>query len=752
MSTSASVTVLDENGHGLSGVGVYLDDISRLRVIQLGKDVTNTDGRVTFSYAADAADPGSPGKQARLLRLRVQVGQHVLKEVQRADSPQALTFDPITLKTGERDSRLATLGTGAPARVTQANAVRWLVDNEAAWGRVQDVIEFAGTHKGKLDVMQLQIDVEDFSHAFRVEKPLIVLRFDPNAPLDAAHRRLLNEKDVRIERSLLAQVQRGTELRIQIPKMRLDRRGLAVVGAITGLTLLLVVGALCSILVAVILAVAVPIAGISTVLYLVEHRDFSTRFGRRKLSRWFDQAIADLQSAPPTNPPAPPLGAVRIVDLRLRSNNVFHTKMVVDRDVEAVLLGSPFEQHYFDSQHVLEEPRRGRDASKGPIHEMSVAVRGPAVGHLQEVFNSHWNIAEPSDPLPPTPGLPDAPANLNDGEFRCSVQVVRTFDKMFAPATDGEKGVLEAYLRGFHFAERFIYIENQYFNNDTITQGLIDALKAKPKLEVILLLNPAPDMPMYLSWQQKAIQKIIDALGGEMPAKGRLGVFSTWTHASKQSTGQSHPTLVDNYLHTKSALIDNRWATVGSANLDGVSLDFLQYLPTLLDGDVRNTETNVVVFDDVSPTVPAVDALRRRLWSEHLGLPETDLADAPDKRWLPVWRQQADAKKAALTANLDTVVSSRVLEWPSTSFEQRLCFCDRLRADRSHSTARVYLQELLKPKDVPAEIVASNGPGSYEFTYGAFPNTTVPGSTPASAAATPIAGAAAIADDEAAAT
>ena len=39
---------------------------------------------------------------------------------------------------------------------------------------------------------------------------------------------------------------------------------------------------------------------------------------------------------------------------------------------------------------------------------MSVAVRGGAVGHLEEVFNNHWNIAEPSDQLPVTPAIPTA--------------------------------------------------------------------------------------------------------------------------------------------------------------------------------------------------------------------------------------------------------------------------------------------------------------------------------------------------------
>ena len=128
-------------------------------------------------------------------------------------------------------------------------------------------------------------------------------------------------------------------------------------------------------------------------------------------------------------------------ELKLRSNNVTHAKLVIDRGVEAVVLGSPFGQLYFgDTQHVFDDPRRGGGPSKGPIHEMSVAVRGGAVGYLQEVFNNHWNLAAPDDKLPVTPAIPSAPTSLKDGEFLASVQVVRTFDKMFAPATERRAG------------------------------------------------------------------------------------------------------------------------------------------------------------------------------------------------------------------------------------------------------------------------------------------------------------------------
>jgi phosphatidylserine/phosphatidylglycerophosphate/cardiolipin synthase-like enzyme len=729
MSTSATGKVVDENNAGISGLNVQLEDISRVLVVSLAKGTTNSTGAFTLTYADDLPVTNQPGSQVRQVRLRIMLGQHVIKEIVQADSTQAtLAFGTIQRTAAEGNSWWATLGTGAPARLSRSNAIRWLVDNEDAWGHTQDVISRAQT----LDIMQLSIELEEFSTALHTEKPRIVLAFDPTKPLDALHRRSMDDDDKRIERSILARVRQGTDVRIQVPRMRVDRHGLVTIGGLTTLAALTGIGALMILggvlgVVLFVLAELVALLGLITLgaLFYVDNRVFPDQFGKKRLARWFEQAIADLQSAPA---PQPALGQVRVTELRLRSNNVTHAKLVIDRGVEAVVLGSPFGQDYFnDPRHLFDDPRRGRSAAKGPIHEMSVAVRGGAVGYLEEVFNNHWNIAEPTDKQLETPPIPSAPTSLKPGEFLADVQVVRTFDQLFAPATDGEKGVLEAYLRAIHFAERFIYFENQYFNNDTLTQALIDALKKKPNLQLILLLNATPDMPLYIGWQQKAIKRIQESLGDAATANRRVGVSSSWTHASAQSIGSSKPAILDNYLHTKSALIDNRWATVGSANLDGASLDCIQYARAFLDGDVRNTEANLVVFEDAGTIVSAVDALRRKLWAEHLGIAnpqDAALNDAPGKDWVKVWRDLAIAKANALKADFNSVHPARILEWPTGAFHEDVKLRKR---HGDHALALPYLKALLK-KDVPKDVVAETGPGAFVFTYGAFPNTDVPGS------------------------
>src|SRR6266498_2969876 len=113
-------------------------------------------------------------------------------------------------------------------------------------------------------------------------------------------------------------------------------------------------------------------------------------------------------------------------------------------------------------------------------------------------------------------------------------------------------------------------------------------------------------MPHYRHWQRSLIKKINSSI--PKPAE-QFAAFTPWSHATKdESHGHPKPRLRPNYLHTKTALIDNNWATVGSANLDGASLDFFQAgifwrLPNaiLQGGEMRNTETNCVVFEEQVP-------------------------------------------------------------------------------------------------------------------------------------------------------
>jgi hypothetical protein len=122
-----------------------------------------------------------------------------------------------------------------------------------------------------------------------------------------------------------------------------------------------------------------------------------------------------------------------------------------------------------------------------------------------------------------------------------------------------------------------------------------------------------------------------------------------------------------NYVHTKVGIVDDLWATVGSANLDGASLDSFQAVfPVIKFGSWRNHELNYTIFDDSGGSnAPAVSKLRQALWSEHLGLSESELAAPPaGKDWLQVWRDLATQKRDKLKSDPNLATSARILEFP----------------------------------------------------------------------------------------
>jgi hypothetical protein len=279
------------------------------------------------------------------------------------------------MKAAETSSWWATLGTGAPSRLTHGNAVRWLVDNEDAWGRVETVIEntktrasdASNTTKVSLDVMQLQIEVDEYNKDITSETPLIVLRFDPERdPLyDLQHG--LDRADLRIERSMLEAAQSGIDVRIQIPKMTVDRHGIVAIGAILGLGSILLLGATIWALLAL---VGIFAGSRLAAWFFVDRKVFSNMFGKRELETWFNLALSD-----PNNKPLAPaqLGTVRVGELRLRSNFVTHAKILIDRGTEAVLLGSPFEQRR-EGPDPRRERRRARAGCRSSAGSLQLAL------------------------------------------------------------------------------------------------------------------------------------------------------------------------------------------------------------------------------------------------------------------------------------------------------------------------------------------------------------------------------------------
>ena len=106
------------------------------------------------------------------------------------------------------------------------------------------------------------------------------------------------------------------------------------------------------------------------------------------------------------------------------------------------------------------------------------------------------------------------------------------------------------------------------------------------------------------------------------------------------------------YVHAKLMIVDDRWLTVGSANLNEHSL-------------FNDSEVNVVVQDE-----ELARDTRLRLWAEHLEVAIDEIRDESpaetfDRRWEPIADEQLERLRG------DDHLTHRLVKLPGVSVKHR---------------------------------------------------------------------------------
>jgi phosphatidylserine/phosphatidylglycerophosphate/cardiolipin synthase-like enzyme len=246
-------------------------------------------------------------------------------------------------------------------------------------------------------------------------------------------------------------------------------------------------------------------------------------------------------------------------------------------------------------------------------HDVATRLRGPAVADVGDHFALRWRelTGEQLDrPDPPGPA----------GER--TVQVVRTVaEGMYNRVPKGDFRILESYVRALRSAQRLIYIENQFLWAPEIVEILADKLRNPPSADfrLVVLLPAKPNNGRDDTLGQLAILSNADQ-GGERLLAATIRALSP---------GREDPV----YVHAKVAVVDDRWLTVGSANLNAHSL-------------LNDTELSVATDDP-----ELARETRVRLWAEHLELEYSKVADTDprvlvDEYWRPIAAEQLERRRA----------------------------------------------------------------------------------------------------------
>ncbi len=276
-------------------------------------------------------------------------------------------------------------------------------------------------------------------------------------------------------------------------------------------------------------------------------------------------------------------------------------------------LSGDFDRWDIPRHHYATELRRNKfDPSPHPWHDAHTIIEGTAAGDVELNFRQRWNdlvgrhhwentLIIPEHPLP-------APV-----ESQSLVQIARTIPEhtYSFDADAGVQGIAQLYLKAFTNAQRFIYLENQYFwlhayygldipnvgpdspDMERNIRALGAALRRGAALSIVL-----PDHPNV---GRAFTDAGLDRLRHEAPQaaeEGRIQAFCLGTSIN-QGDGEHYRPI---YVHAKVAVIDDTWSTVGSGNLNN-------------RGMRDDTEINVAMLDP-----ELARGLRLMLMAEHLNL------------------------------------------------------------------------------------------------------------------------------------
>lgn len=679
--------IVDENGLPLKNVKIVALADWFLTREHVTKPVP-VDGDGQFVLQIENIDPTDLAAIAPVVpsfRVRVidAVGRQLSEERVLDATVLNHNLSDITVLRAEAEGLLVTNKTGNAKFVSEGNAIKLLVDGEEAFGRVADEIKLANH---SINMTQLFFSLpEKFDNDNETldskgepkEKANLVFKFnEPKqiVPVEALPENLAKRPrigDERPERLLLKSLlEKRTIVRMLMnePSLSFPEAFFWLV-VLTPLAAGIPVGGAVGI--AALMGVGLPFFPLllmtSVVLFFVEYikirKVLEETTDVDDLNRYFGPGI--------TNEPVKRL-AVRGFKQAAPDHGVQHCKMVIIDNDRAVVLGSPFSQRYWDTTvHQIEEPRRGGNTSD-IVHDLSMAVVGPAARDLFETFRVYWNEDLQKDQeLPGLPGNLEPNIQVSGEDAIAKIQVVRTMSgKRFKKGLtelngESEKGILEGYLRAIGSARHYIYMENQYFTDGVITDALVAALTANSKLQVIMVVPIKPDVMFYPKRQAKRIEQIRKA------GDARVGVFTRWSYDKR--VGGGRPLVAPVYIHAKGAIVDDSWSTIGSANLDGLSLDYNLLLSPLAFGETTACELNLNVIPPSPGTVTKfAELMRRRLWAEHLGflkdgVPDHDdplLAHGPEHDWLAVWKKNAETALTHLRAAERKDLPGFILEYP----------------------------------------------------------------------------------------
>ena len=284
-----------------------------------------------------------------------------------------------------------------------------------------------------------------------------------------------------------------------------------------------------------------------------------------------------------------------------------HQKILVVDDAVAFCGGIDITAERWDTrQHRDGEPGRKRPFTKRryePWHDATMAVNGDAARALGELARMRWAAASADERLPAPGACGDLwPSDLKRTFADVDIAIARTRGH---EGPNSELREIEAlFLDLIGAAERFVYIETQYFASRKVAEAIASRLE-EPNGPEFVVINPKTAQGWLDETVMSPARYLLMQSIAQRDPHGRFRIYTPVTEAG-----------ADIYVHAKVMIVDDQVMRIGSANLNNRSMGLDSECDLMIDGRDR-------------PDVQAkIAELRNDLLAEHLGKEPDEIAES----------------------------------------------------------------------------------------------------------------------------
>jgi phosphatidylserine/phosphatidylglycerophosphate/cardiolipin synthase-like enzyme/uncharacterized membrane protein YdjX (TVP38/TMEM64 family) len=324
------------------------------------------------------------------------------------------------------------------------------------------------------------------------------------------------------------------------------------------------------------------------------------------------------------------------LDARHPTGGSHHQKIVVVDDSVAFVSGFDITRSRWDSsEHRCEEPRRRNPfgLTYGPFHDVGAVVEGDCARALGELCRERWLRATgkraQAQVAPFGEGRWPASTKADIGDL--PVAIARTEPRF--ETLDGAAEIRDLHVAAIGAARRDIFAENQYFTSTTIAAAFEERLREADSPDVAIV-SPGTQS----GWLEVSTMGVLRArLHRRLKAADAHGRYRLlcpkleWLSDEKGCLN----------VHSKVLIVDDRFVTVGSANLSDRSMGL-------------DTECNLAFESGGDARIEAaIRTFRARLLAEHLDVDAAAVEAARQRegRLIPAIESLARPGKRTLVAN-----------------------------------------------------------------------------------------------------